>query len=59
MLGGYHALLRHDQGALLFCLDYLLKQGPIAAIENLRMLRGFDLVEAYVRSGTSAACLLM
>jgi len=59
MLGGYHALLRHDQGALLFCLDYLLKQGPIATIDNLRMLGGFDLVEAYVRSGTSAARLLM
>jgi hypothetical protein len=59
MLCGYNALLHHDQGALLFCLDYLLKQGPIATIENLRMLLGFDLVESYVRSGTSAASLLM
>jgi hypothetical protein len=59
MLCGYNALLRHNQGALLCCFDYLLKHGPIATVEDLRMLLGFDLIESYVGSGTSAAALLM
>jgi hypothetical protein len=59
MLCGYNALLRHDQGELLRCLDYLLKLGPIAATEDLRSLAGFDLVEFYVRAGSVAPSLLM
>jgi hypothetical protein len=57
MLCGYNAVLRHDQGAVLRCLDYLLKLGPIATTEDLRSLVGFDLVEFYVRSGAVAASL--
>jgi hypothetical protein len=59
MLCGYNALLRHDQAALLRCLDYLLKLGPIATIEDLRSLTGFDLVEFYVRSGAVTSSLLV
>jgi hypothetical protein len=51
MLSGYNALLHHDHTALLNCFNQLLKWPPIATLQDVRSLAGFNLIETYINNG--------